>query len=133
MEDTSMENDSSGSHLPLSHDESRVLALYDRLQELRLEIAVINAQSQYAGNKMLPPACYSCFLLTGHLDDNGAIDDDEDENAGAAKAALLEARARYMLRNEVAESVMTINPILKAVHAGRDASMVERQVVPGLW
>lgn len=31
-------------HLPLSPDEVRVLALYDRLQELRLEVAIINAQ-----------------------------------------------------------------------------------------
>jgi len=32
------------SHLLISEDEEKILALYDRLQELRLEIAVINAQ-----------------------------------------------------------------------------------------
>ena len=38
------------SHLPISEDEEKILALYDRLQELRLEIAVINAQqSQQSG------------------------------------------------------------------------------------
>lgn len=39
---------------------------------------------------------------------------------------MLEARAKYMLRNQVVEAVMTANPILKAVHSGRDASAVER-------
>lgn len=32
------------SHLLLTEEEDRVLALYDKLQELRLEIAIINAQ-----------------------------------------------------------------------------------------
>jgi hypothetical protein len=42
--------------LPLSSDEQRVLALYDRLQELRLEIAIINAHKAYRGGKFpLPP------------------------------------------------------------------------------
>lgn len=36
--------DGGESHLPLSEDETRVLELYDKLQELRLEIAIINAQ-----------------------------------------------------------------------------------------
>lgn len=36
--------DGGESRLPLSEDETKVLELYDRLQELRLEIAIINAQ-----------------------------------------------------------------------------------------
>lgn len=39
---------------------------------------------------------------------------------------MLEARAKYMLRNQVVEEVMIANPILKAVHSGRDATAVER-------
>lgn len=35
------------SHLPISEDEEKVLALYDRIQELRLEIAIINAQRSH--------------------------------------------------------------------------------------
>jgi hypothetical protein len=31
--------------LPLSDEEQRILALYDKLQEVRLEIALINAQN----------------------------------------------------------------------------------------
>jgi hypothetical protein len=36
--------DGGESRLPLSEDETKVLELYDKLQELRLEIAIINAQ-----------------------------------------------------------------------------------------
>lgn len=35
------------SHLPISEDEEKVLALYDRIQQLRLEIAIINAQRSH--------------------------------------------------------------------------------------
>jgi hypothetical protein len=34
-------------YLPISEDEEKILALYDRLQELRLEIAIINAQQSH--------------------------------------------------------------------------------------
>lgn len=36
--------DGGESRLPLSEDEAKVLEMYDKLQELRLEIAIINAQ-----------------------------------------------------------------------------------------
>lgn len=34
-------------HLPISEDEAKILELYDRIQELRLEIAIINAQKSH--------------------------------------------------------------------------------------
>ncbi|KAK4079800.1 hypothetical protein Trihar35433_905 [Trichoderma harzianum] len=92
--------DGGESHLPLSEDETRVLELYDKLQELRLEIAIINAQQ--AGAK------------------------GGDEDLTAAQNALLTARARYRLRNDAIEAVMVANPILKAVHSGTQASPIER-------
>ena len=39
------------STLPVSVDEQRALDLYDKLQELRLEIAIINAQKSLQGGK----------------------------------------------------------------------------------
>lgn len=46
--DTLMVNgDIETSHLPMSEDEEKILALYDRIQELRLEIAIINAQQSH--------------------------------------------------------------------------------------
>ena len=41
MNDASANTDS---YLPLSDDEARALELYEKLQQLRLEIAIINAQ-----------------------------------------------------------------------------------------
>jgi hypothetical protein len=45
-----------------------------------------------------------------------------------AQVRLLEARASWMLRNDVVEGVMMVNPIIKAVHRGTDASPIERYV-----
>ncbi|ETS05778.1 hypothetical protein M419DRAFT_70459 [Trichoderma reesei RUT C-30] len=93
--------DGGESRLPLSEDETKVLELYDRLQELRLEIAIINAQQ--VGVK-------------------------DDGDLTAAQNALLTARARYRLRNDAIEAVMMANPILKAVHSGTQASPIERHL-----
>ncbi|KAM0446714.1 hypothetical protein ACHAO4_009214 [Trichoderma viride] len=102
--------DGGESRLPLSEDETRVLELYGKLQELRLEIAIINAQQ--AGLASL-----------------GRNYDDES-NITEAQDALLTARARYRLRNDAIESVMMANPILKAVHNGTQASPIERDLFP---
>lgn len=40
----------------------------------------------------------------------------------------MESRAQYILRNEVTEAVMTANPILRAVHGGPEAALIERSV-----
>lgn len=45
------QHDEHASHLPLSNDEQRVLDLYDQLQQLRLEIAIINAQTSHQSCK----------------------------------------------------------------------------------
>ena len=45
-----------------------------------------------------------------------------------ARNELLETRAKYLLRNQVVESVLAANPIIKAVHNGIEASPVERCV-----
>ena len=41
-------------HLPVSEGEQRALELYDKLQELRLEIAIINAQQSAPTGKLGP-------------------------------------------------------------------------------
>ncbi|KPM40977.1 hypothetical protein AK830_g5588 [Neonectria ditissima] len=97
------------SHLPLSADEEKALALYDRLQELRLEIAVINAQRSHQTDE---PANFT------------------QEEAQKAQEELLESRAKFVLRNDVIEAVLMANPILKAVHNGTDASSVDRDLLP---
>lgn len=59
--------DGGESRLPLSEDETRVLELYDKLQELRLEIAIINAQQAGKGHLMRTNAPLRDHLLTRWL------------------------------------------------------------------
>ena len=54
--------------------------------------------------------------------------DDTPEGLAAAQDALLDARARYKLRNDAVELVMSADPVLKAVHGGTNASPIERFV-----
>jgi hypothetical protein len=97
------------SYLPISEDEEKILALYDRIQELRLEIAIINAQQSH------------------QLDDTALFTDEETQKA---QSELLETRAQYVLRNDVTEAVMTANPILKAVHSNAETALIERELLP---
>lgn len=52
--------------LPLSHDEQRALELYDRLRELQLEVAIINAQ-QAAGTGKLARHSHDVQLWAADL------------------------------------------------------------------
>ncbi|KAI1641096.1 centromere protein H (CENP-H)-domain-containing protein [Biscogniauxia mediterranea] len=92
--------------LLLSADEKRILELYDRLQQLQLEIALLNAQKNYVPDTASP-----------------------ERSIEAAQKELLESRSRYVLRNDVAASVMSANPILQAVHDGAHASPIERDLL----
>jgi hypothetical protein len=57
------------SHLPISEDEAKILELYDRIQELRLEIAIINAQKSHQLGQFLSEinSQYMLTLLRGIL------------------------------------------------------------------
>ncbi|KAI1200874.1 centromere protein H (CENP-H)-domain-containing protein [Nemania serpens] len=92
--------------LVLSDRERRVLELHDKLQQLQLEIALLNAQKTYVP------------------------DSASERTVEVAQNELLDARARYMLRNEVVASVVSANPILQAVHNGTKASPIERDLLP---
>ncbi|KAI5925327.1 centromere protein H (CENP-H)-domain-containing protein [Camillea tinctor] len=105
--DVDVDVDGSGpAPLLLSADEKRVLELYDRLQQLQLEIALLNAQKNYVP------------------------DTSAERSIEAAQKDLLNSRSRYVLRNDVADSVMSANPILQAVHNGTNASPIERDLLP---
>ncbi|KAI0484946.1 centromere protein H (CENP-H)-domain-containing protein [Xylariaceae sp. FL0804] len=93
--------------LPLSADEKRVLELHDRLQQLQLETALLRARRDYVPG---PPS--------------------EEKSTETLQRELLDARARYVLRNDVVASVLSANPILQAVHHGTKASPVERDLLP---
>ncbi|KAF4453852.1 hypothetical protein F53441_3538 [Fusarium austroafricanum] len=110
QDDVVMENgQDEASHLPVSEDEAKVLALYDRIQELRLEIAIINAQKSHQPDEA------SSFTA---------------EETQQAQSELMESRAKYILRNDVTEAVMMANPILKAVHGSEETTLLERELLP---
>ncbi|KAI1467577.1 centromere protein H (CENP-H)-domain-containing protein [Daldinia caldariorum] len=108
-----MANETTGEPTPLllSDDEKRILGLHDRLQQLQLEIALLTARKNY-DPRTNPPV------------GDGSIE--------AAQKALLDSRSRYVLRNQVVDSVVAANPILQAVHNGTKATPIERDLLPML-
>ncbi|KAM0665362.1 hypothetical protein ACQRIT_006224 [Beauveria bassiana] len=105
MEDTEATREP---QLPLSEDERQVLELYDKLQQIDLEIAIIKAQKSHQSTPT----------------------DDSPEALAAAQEALLQARSRYKLRNDAVELIMMASPVLNAVHGGTNASLIDRDLLP---
>ncbi|KAM7197664.1 Centromere protein H (CENP-H) domain containing protein [Naviculisporaceae sp. PSN 640] len=89
----------------LSQTEARVLQLYDNLQQLQLELALLRAQ-------------LDTRVPSGSSTSTGSPDQ------------LLEAKALLSLRNNVLEGVMMVQPLLEAVHDGTKASPVEKDLAP---
>ncbi|KAG9232910.1 centromere protein H (CENP-H)-domain-containing protein [Amylocarpus encephaloides] len=90
-------------------EEQRILDLYERMEELQLDIALLRSQ--------------------GTLSQEEA-DDVSDQDVKTAQQELLQAKSTYQLRNDIVESVLVANPILKAVHLGEGASEIEQDLLP---
>lgn len=114
--------------LHLSDAEREVLELYDQLEELKLEMALLQAQSEELNGESPRGASWvEGWILTGTV----AIDQQVTEaEVEAAERELLDAKASYTLRKNIVESVLVADPVLKAVHAGANATPVERCVSP---
>ncbi|KUJ07924.1 uncharacterized protein LY89DRAFT_659514 [Mollisia scopiformis] len=93
----------------LSDEEKRVLEIYDRLEELQLEVALLKAQGVLLQD--IPRVV-------------------SEEQIIVAQKELLEAKAGYQLRSSIIESVFIANPIITAVHAGSNASVLEQDLLP---
>ncbi|EAA28678.2 hypothetical protein GE21DRAFT_1002 [Neurospora crassa] len=94
-----------------SETEEEALALYDRLQELHIQIGLLQAQEDLSDPQ-------SPTFFTGHFD----IDE--------ARTQLLEVKATVELRNYIFESAVVVRPVLRAIHGGTEASPVERDILP---
>ncbi|KAF7951108.1 uncharacterized protein EAE97_002659 [Botrytis byssoidea] len=94
---------------PLSDQEKRILEVYDKLEELQVEIALLKAQGVISSEEQ---------------------EDVTDEVIQKAEKNLLESKANYSLRSKIIENVIIANPILKAVHAGSNASVIEQDLLP---
>lgn len=58
--------------------------------------------------------------------DDSQLNADTERHLQAAERDCLEARAAYLLRSSIVESVVINDPVLNAVHSGINASPPER-------
>ncbi|KAK4105956.1 hypothetical protein N658DRAFT_554962 [Parathielavia hyrcaniae] len=96
--------------LALTEAEVNVLVVYNQLQQLQLELALLKSQRHHhasAGSSRL------------------AGDDLE-----RGQSQLLEAKATLALHSSVVESAMSLQPTLNAVHHATHASVIERDLLP---
>ena len=66
-------------------------------------------------------------MTDSHLPDEHSLTDEElGVQVKIAEKECLEARATYSLRQSVVEDVLIVDPVLKAVHSGLNATATER-------
>jgi hypothetical protein len=105
----------------MTEQEKRTLEMYDRLEELQLEIALLKARGVLSqGMRSNGICCYVFLLFTDEPVEA------TEEDIKAAEQDLLKAKALYQVRTNIVENVLMANPILKAVHAGTNASIIEQ-------
>ncbi|KAL5614871.1 hypothetical protein BROUX41_004952 [Berkeleyomyces rouxiae] len=100
----------------LSADEKKVLALYDQLERLRLETAIIKAQQAHVRSSS---SSRSSVEVT-------------PDQVREGKEKLLKAKSRYAVQKEIVDSVLMMYPVLRAVHQGTFCSPIERDLTPHL-
>ena len=115
-------DDEPGDALPFYETEGRVLALWDQLNELKLEIALMEAQANPPEGELGPQA--SLLALTRQAEVLNEMD--LDATLKEAERECLEARAAYALKQSIVEDILVADPILKAVHSGVSATPTER-------
>ncbi|MCJ1250239.1 hypothetical protein MMC30_007465 [Trapelia coarctata] len=95
----------------LTYLEKNILSLHDQLGDLCLEYALLEAQQKLAQDS------------TSELSSQEAESQLRD-----AERECLEARAAYLLKNSVVDDVLSVDPLLKAIHAGTGRYMMERNL-----
>lgn len=121
--------------------ETTVLELYDRLEELQLEIALLRAQGVISQRKPTKPSTYlphqnriSDLYPSSRALSNippteppaQAPEDITEQAIASAQQDILKAKATYQIRNNIINSVLIAHPVMRAVHAGRNASVLEQ-------
>ncbi|KAF2464703.1 uncharacterized protein BDR25DRAFT_271316 [Lindgomyces ingoldianus] len=86
-----------------SEREQLVLELYDQLRELELEQSLLKAQNE---------------------------DDVLQDQLIVAEREVMDAKARYELRNRITHNVLVMDPVLKAVHGGEHTGYAEKRILP---
>lgn len=101
-----------GDALPFYELEGQVLELWDQLNELRLEKALLEVRN------------------TVPIEQQSLTDEELGVQVKIAEKECLEARATYSLKQSVVEDVLIVDPVLKAVHSGLNATATERALHP---
>lgn len=113
----------------MNEDEKRVLEIYDRLEALQLEIALLRAQGVFSQGIL-----YKASLILSnshHLDSQRSehyLQHQVQDDIANAEKALLVSKATYQVRNNVIEQTLIANPIVKAVHGSTNATVAEQYV-----
>ncbi len=107
--------DEPGDTTPFYQAEGQVLELWDKMDELKLEQAILEARTTGG-------------CIPSEIHGSGSAEVTEADLKEAEKE-YLEARAAYVLRQSVVEDVLIADPILKAIHSGANATPTERYVV----
>ena len=113
--------------LAVTEAEAGILALYDQLQQLQLELALLQSQQAHHASGQSSHVLKRVvrnLALTSSPEDGGSRVPGHD--LAATQTRLLEAKATLALRNSVVESVTAVQPTLNAVHHMPRASVVER-------
>ncbi|KAL9120623.1 MAG: hypothetical protein Q9187_002818 [Circinaria calcarea] len=105
--------------------ELQLLELYDQLQELRLEHALLEAQNTVAIGHY---HCTSGGLVaeTPTATDQILSVQDAESEIKTLERECLEARSTYLLRESIVKDVVLADPTLKAVHSGVNANPTEQ-------
>lgn len=107
--------------LSLSDKEALILRLYDQIQELDLEKALLEQGTRRSHHSFLSLLRF----LSASTELEEPSGDNIDEQLAVAERELLEARATYTVRRKAVESVLMTDPSLKAIHL-KAASPAER-------
>jgi F0F1-type ATP synthase assembly protein I len=113
--------------------EQTILKLWDQEEEVRLELYLLKAQnSSMASYVPKIKYCIAKFFMLGHIDEDisNIADGELQEHLKTAERELLEARSKYMLRNQIIQNVLIADPVLKAVHSGSNTTELERRLLP---
>ncbi|KAK3899079.1 centromere protein H (CENP-H)-domain-containing protein [Staphylotrichum tortipilum] len=94
----------------LTEAETNVSVLFNQLQQLQLELALLRSQQSHHGADKIGLQTVRHGLAVEH-------------------SQLLKAKATFALRNTVVENVVAIQPALEAVH-NANASPLERDLLP---
>jgi hypothetical protein len=109
-----------------SDTEALALELYDQLRELEVQASLVEAQT---GGTSCLCVSDSTNVVPEHVPDvSGLSDDDVQEQLATAQRELMEAQAKFAIRNRISHNVLVMDPVVKAVHGGEITDYAEKWV-----